>query len=62
MIPDKIDWPAYVDTMAALQRLPLDAERRAEVVRQMTHIETLAQRFVNFPLESEVELAPVFRP
>ena len=62
MIPDKIDWPAYIDSMAGLQRLPLDAERRAEVVRQMTHIETLAQRFVNFPLEPEVEPAPVFHP
>ena len=62
MIPDTINWPAYIDTMAALHRLPLNGERRAEVVRQMAHIETLAQRFVNFPLESEVELAPVFRP
>lgn len=56
------DWPAYVDAMAALQRLPLDEQRRAEVIRQLASIETLAQRFMDFPLEAEIEPAPVFRP
>jgi Protein of unknown function (DUF4089) len=56
------DWPSYVDAMSALHRLPLDAERRAEVVRQLINIETLAQRFMDFPLEAEIEPAPVFRP
>lgn len=61
--PDtKFDWSSYIDTMAALHGLTLDAERHAAVVRQMTQIETLAQRFVDFPLEAEVEPAPVFRP
>jgi hypothetical protein len=60
--PDAFDWPSYIDAMAALQRLPLDAERRAEVARQMTHIEILARRFVDFPLTPEFEPAPVFRP
>jgi len=62
MKSDPFDWPSYVDAMAALHRLPLDAERRAEVVRQMSNIETLARRFMDFPLEPEVEPAPVFRP
>jgi hypothetical protein len=62
MNPEKTDWSAYIDAMTALHRLPLDGERRSEVVRQMTYIETLAQRFVDFPLEAEVEPAPVFRP
>ena len=63
MEPDaKIDWPSYIDAMAALHGLTLEPERRAEVVRQMTHIETLARRFVDFPLEAEVEIATVFRP
>jgi hypothetical protein len=57
-----INWPSYVDAMAALQHLPLDATRRAEVIQQMAQIETLARRFVDFPLEAEVEPAPVFRP
>jgi hypothetical protein len=60
--PDTVDWPSYIDAMAALQRLPLDAARRAEVARQMMHIETLARRFVDFPLKPEIEAAPVFRP
>jgi len=62
MNPDKIDLASYVDAMAALHRLPLDKERRAEVIRQMANIETMARRFVDFPLDTEVEPAPVFRP
>ena len=59
---DPVDWANYVDAAAALQRLPLDAARRAEVIRQMANIEMLAQKFMNFPLEAELEPAPVFRP
>ena len=62
MNAEAFDWPAYVDAMSALQRLPLDAARRAEVVRQLANIESLAQRFMDFPLAPEVEPAPVFRP
>ena len=62
MPPDTFDWPSYIDAMAALHRLPLDAVRRAEVARQMMQIETLARLFVDFPLKPEVEAAPVFRP
>ena len=62
MNSDSFGWISYVNTMAALHRLPLDAERHAEVVRQMKNIETLAQRFMDFPLKPEVEPAAVFRP
>lgn len=62
MSGETVSWPAYVDAMAALQRLPLDDARRAEVIRQMANIEILAQRFMDFPLEAETEPAPVFRP
>jgi hypothetical protein len=58
----KADWSAYIDTMAAVHELRLDAERRAAVLQQMTNIEALARRFLDFPLEAEVEIAPVFRP
>lgn len=58
----EMDWPAYVDAMAALHRLPLDDTRRAAVIQQLAQIETLAQRFTDFPLEPDVEPAPVFRP
>ena len=61
-IPDNFDWSSYVEAMATLHGLPLDARRRAEVVRQMTNIEALARRFMDFPLEPEIESAPVFRP
>ena len=62
MNPEKVDWASYIDAMATLHRLPLDAERRVEVARQMMHIETMARQFVDFPLKPEVEIAPVFRP
>ncbi len=56
------DWPAYVDHMASLHGLVLDAERRAEVITQMQRIELLARRFLDFELGPHVEPAPVFRP
>jgi hypothetical protein len=63
MNPDpKVDWPAYIETMTVVHALPLSAERRAAVLQQMNNIEVLAQRFLDFPLEAEVEIAPVFRP
>jgi hypothetical protein len=62
MSGEPVAWAVYVDAMAALQRLPLDDARRAEVIRQMANIEILAQRFMDFPLEAELEPAPVFRP
>ena len=62
MNPVKTDWASYVDTMASLHGLELDAELRGEVIQQLERIDTLAQRFVDFPFEASVELAPVFRP
>lgn len=62
MTTGPVDWPAYVDAMAALHNLPLDDERRNEVIRQLGNIEILARQFVEFPLADEIEPAPVFRP
>ena len=59
---EKKDWLSYIDAMTAVHHLQLDAERRAAVLQQMILIETLARRFVDFLLEPEVEIAPVFRP
>ncbi len=56
------DWADYVDSMAALNGLRLDAARRTEVARQLERIEVLARRFTDFPLDAEVEPGPVFRP
>lgn len=57
-----MDWSSYVDATAAAHRLSLDDQRRAEVVRQLMAIEALARRFLEFPLDPELEPAPVFRP
>ena len=62
MSNDATDWAGYVDAMAALQRLPLNDARRAAVIEQLINIESLARRFVDFPLPVDVEPAPVFRP
>lgn len=62
MVAEKIDWPAYVAVMTSVHRLTLDDERRSEVIRQLANIEVLAQQVMDFPLEPEVEPAPVFRP
>jgi hypothetical protein len=59
---DEMDWPGYVKAMAALHRLSLDPSREAEVIVQMRHIHTLAQRFLDFPLAADVDPAPTFRP
>ena len=62
MNSDRFDWDAYVDSMAALHGLVLDAQRRSEVSTQLQRIEALARQFVDFPLGPEVDPAPVFRP
>lgn len=63
MGPDPpIDWSAYVDALSELHDLQLDGARRAEVARQLERIDALARRLTDFPLEPEIEPAPVFRP
>ena len=56
----EIDWDNYVKTMAMLHDLTLDDVRHAEVVEQMRRIHILACRFLEFPLDAQVEPAPVF--
>jgi hypothetical protein len=56
-----MDWAAYLDVAAVLYDLPLDPARRAEVIEQLQRIELLAKSVVDFPLEPQVEAAPVFR-
>jgi hypothetical protein len=60
--PPAVDWADYVDTMAALHGLELDAGCRAQVVEQMKNIERIVSPLLEFPLDAEVEPAPVFRP
>lgn len=56
-----MNWDAYVDAAIELHDLPLDAARRAEVIEQLKRIEAIAKPMLDFPLEAEVEPAPVFR-
>lgn len=56
-----MNWDAYIDAVTELHDLPLDAARRAEVIEQLKRIEAIAQVMLDFPLEAEVEPAPVFR-
>ncbi len=58
----RFDWCSYVDTLAMLHDLKLDADQREAVVRQLERIDALSRTFMEFPLEAEVEPAPVFRP
>ena len=45
-----------VDATATVHRLVLDEDRRAAVIQQMLLIETLARRFIDFPLEPEMAI------
>ena len=56
-----MDWSAYLDVATVLHDLPLDPQRRAAVIEQLERIEALAKTVVDFPLDSDVEPAPVFR-
>ena len=56
-----MDWGAYLDVAAVLHDLPLDPSRREHVIEQLQRIELLAKSVVDFPIEPQVEPAPVFR-
>jgi hypothetical protein len=50
----------YVDAVAELLKLPLPAEWRDSVIRNLQVTMALAAEFVDFPLPDETEPAPVF--
>lgn len=52
----------YVDLMANLIDLPLDAEHRPGVVANMVRIAQIAQVVTEFSIPNEIEAAPVFEP
>jgi len=56
------DWSQYVECMAAVHGLVFDDCRHAEVVVQFRRIAALAHLIMEFPLATEDEPAPVFRP
>jgi hypothetical protein len=56
-----MDWAAYLEVAAVMHDLPLDPSRRAAVIEQLERIEVLARSVLDFPIEPDVEPAPVFR-
>jgi hypothetical protein len=56
------DPEAYADAAAALIGLPLDAAHRPGVVLNLERIAAMAALLMSFPLDDDVEPAPVFRP
>jgi predicted ATP-grasp superfamily ATP-dependent carboligase len=53
---------AYVDAVSAAIGLKIDPEYRAAVQADMSRIASIAAFLMEFPLDQDVEPAPVFRP
>lgn len=62
MMEPKLDVSAFVDQMAAIVDLPLQAEHRPGVVANFERIHLVAQWVMEFPLPEEIEVAPTFEP
>jgi Protein of unknown function (DUF4089) len=53
---------AVVDAMLPMLRLHIDPAWRAEIIANLKVNEKMAQRLLEFPLEDELDPAPVFKP
>jgi hypothetical protein len=51
----------YADATAAVVGIPLEGELRDAVVGDLERIQAIAQFLMEFPLDRNVEAAPVFR-
>ncbi len=60
--PDEALCGAFVDAASALQGLPVRAEHRPGVIRNMMLIARMARLVAEHPLEPGDEAAPVFHP
>jgi hypothetical protein len=56
------DAPAYVDAAAALLAMPLDGERRANVVTAIERLAAFAADIAAVDLGNDVEIAGRFTP
>lgn len=56
------DYRAYVEQTAGLLELNLPAEYRDSVIENFTQLSAIAQQVMEFPLPSDTEIAPVFKP
>jgi hypothetical protein len=58
----RIDMENYVDQMAQVLGLPLDAEFRPGVIDNVVRTMAIAQLVLEFPLPEDIEAAPTFQP
>ncbi len=60
--PASINWSAYVKQMSIALQLPIAPEYEPGVVANLERTAAIAQLFLEFPLPSEIEIAPTFEP
>jgi hypothetical protein len=61
-VSGSFDAEAHVNHMAAAMGLEIPPEWRASVVDNMAATEAIAELVLSFPLDDDVEPAPVFEP
>jgi hypothetical protein len=52
----------YVEAVSSTIGLEVSAENRAGVIENLDRIAMIAEFLMRFPLDQDVEVAPVFRP
>jgi hypothetical protein len=57
-----LETEAFVEQMAVVVGLPLQAEHKPGVVDNFTRIRAIAQLVNEFPLPEDIEIAPIFEP
>lgn len=55
------DWAAYMAQMEQVLGVPLDEQRRAELLVQFTRIAGMAAPLMAFPLDDRLEVAGVYK-
>jgi len=62
MNQEPMDYTTYVEQAAAVVGLPIPPEYHQSVVENFERIAAIAQLVMEFPLDEDVEIAPVFEP
>ncbi|WP_414147462.1 oxalurate catabolism protein HpxX [Erwinia sp. BNK-24-b] len=55
------DWALYIAQMEQILGVPLDEQRRAELLVQFSRIAGMAEPLMAFPLDERVEVAGVYK-
>jgi len=56
------DYTTYVEQTACLLELDLPNDYRDSVIENFAQLSAIAQQVMEFPLPSDTEIAPVFKP